>query len=241
MLLAERDEALVAPARAASFRRFRCNLPGGDPERELLSPESWKDVLAREPAPAAGRCVVGIDLGTAPSWSAAVAIWPTGRMDACALAPGLPGLDAQERRDRAPRGLYHRLVDDRVLLVAHDRRAPTVRQLVDEVWRRWQPRVIIGDRVRQNELRDAVGGRPCRVVLRVARWSEASEDIGAFRRLCLELVDEVWRRAGAIGSGRTNCESARISARSGASASTRVRQSLQAPGRCSPTASAPPG
>ena len=184
-LLRERDEALASPAKAGSFMRWKANLPGGDPQTELLSPASWAAVLAREPAAADGRPTCGIDLGTAPSWSAAVPVWPSGRMDALGLAPGLPGLDAQERRDRAPRGLYERLVASGALLVAHDRRAPTVRQLVDEVWRRWQPRVIVADRVRANELRDAVAGR-CRVVLRIARWSEASEDIGSFRRWSMD-------------------------------------------------------
>ena len=57
--------------------------------------------------------------------------------------------------------------------------------LVDAVMRRWQPRSIVADRIRANELRDAVAGR-CRVSLRIARWSEASEDIGSFRRWCLD-------------------------------------------------------
>ena len=97
----------------------------------------------------------------------------------------MPSLSAQEKRDHAPRGLYQRLVDDGALEVAHDRRAPSVSALVDRVIRQWQPRLIVGDRVRGQELRDAVAGR-CRLAFRVARWSEASEDIGGFRRLALD-------------------------------------------------------
>ena len=196
-LLRERDEALANPTKADTFRRFRGNLPGGDPESELLAPEVWREVLERDVAGRVGRPVVGVDLGTAPSWSAAVAIWPSGRMAAVALAPGLPGLDAQEKRDRAPRGLYRRLVDEGALMVAHGRRAPKVAQLVDEVWKRWQPRAIIGDRVRGNELRDAAAGR-CSVTLRIARWSEASEDIGALRRLAMDRNLSVEQEARAL-------------------------------------------
>ncbi len=184
-LLRERDDALANTAKAGAFMRWKANLPGGDAESELIAPATWASVLKREPAPADGRPVCGVDLGTAPSWSAAVPVWPSGRMDALALAPGLPGLEDQERRDRAPRGLYGRLVDGGSLLVADGRRAPTVRRLVDEAFARWNPRVIVADRVRANELRDAVAGR-CRIVLRIARWSEAAEDIGAFRRWAMD-------------------------------------------------------
>ena len=184
-LIQERDEALAKPERAAAFKRFRSNLPGGDPETQLISVESWQEVLQRLPRPADGRPTVGVDLGTAPSWSAAVAVWPSGRMSAFALLPGLPGLDSQEVRDRAPRGLYQRLVESGHLLVAHDLRAPKVSTLVDVILKRWQPRAIVADRVRANELRDAVAGR-CPVALRIARWSEASFDISSFRRWCLD-------------------------------------------------------
>lgn len=64
------------------------------------------------PAPVAerfGRPVVGLDLGGGRAWSAAVAVWPSGRVEAAALAPGTPDLADQERRDRVPSGTYQRL------------------------------------------------------------------------------------------------------------------------------------
>ena len=213
-LIQEREDALKRPNRADTFKRFRCNLPGGDPATMLLSPEGWKEVLQREVARPIGRPVVGIDLGTAPSWSAAVAIWPSGLVAAIGTCPGLPSLSAQEKRDRAPRGLYQRLVDDGALRVAHDRRAPSVAALVDRVIREWQPRLVIGDRVRGSELRDAVAGR-CQLAFRIARWSESSEDIGAFRRLALDggmsiggtsPLDAHVLASARPGSGRTMAE-----------------------------------
>ncbi len=57
--------------------------------------------------------------------------------------------------------------------------------IIDRAIRMWQPRILVTDRIRANELRDAAAGR-CRVQFRIARWSESSEDIGGFRRLALD-------------------------------------------------------
>ena len=38
-------------------------------------------------------------------------VWGNGRVEARAVAPGLPDLDEQERRDRVPPGTYQRLYD----------------------------------------------------------------------------------------------------------------------------------
>ena len=47
-----------------------------------------------------------------------MAVWVTGRVECLALAPGIPDLDAQEKRDRAHRGLYQKLFDHGLLSVA---------------------------------------------------------------------------------------------------------------------------
>ncbi len=59
-----------------------------------------------------GRPVVGVDLGGGRAWSAAVAVYPNGRTEALACAPGIPDIRTQEKRDRVPKGTYSRLVDD---------------------------------------------------------------------------------------------------------------------------------
>ena len=55
-----------------------------------------------------GRPAVGIDLGGGRAWSAAVGLWENGRMEAIAVAPGIPSLEEQEKRDRVPSGTYRR-------------------------------------------------------------------------------------------------------------------------------------
>ena len=52
---------------------------------------------------------MGVDLGGGMAWSAAVALWPSGRSEAFALALGVPDLAAQAKRDNVPRGTHRRL------------------------------------------------------------------------------------------------------------------------------------
>lgn len=59
---------------------------------------------------------------------------------------------------------------------------PTAAHLLALV-RTWQPEVIVGDRARANEVRDA--GPPARFVTRVTQWFEASEDYRALRKQAL--------------------------------------------------------
>ena len=177
----ERDAAQADDRLRARFLSYRLNLPSTDPASVLLSVDDWKRCAGREVPERAGRPIVGIDLGGGRSWSAAVAIWPNGRTECIAVAPGLPDLHAQETRDKAARGAYTSLRAGGALMVDTGRRVPLVSSLVDVVIQRWQPQVIICDRFRFGELLDCVKGR-CPVVPRVTRWSEASEDIRALRR-----------------------------------------------------------
>ena len=117
--------------------------------------------------------------GAGRGWSACVALWPNGRTEARAVAPGLPSLADQERRDQVPRGTYQRLADQGTLTTDGGRRVPRVSVLADLV-RQWRPELVICDRFRLAELQDAGAG--LRLVPRVCRWSEASEDIRALRR-----------------------------------------------------------
>ena len=128
--------------------------------------------------------MVGVDCGAGRAWSAAVAVWPNGRTEAIALAPGTPSLTAQETRDRVPRGTYARLVADGVLRTDGDLRVPRVSALVKAIMP-WRPTSITCDRFRINELEDAARGR-CPSKPRGQRWSEASEDIRALRRFALD-------------------------------------------------------
>ena len=85
-----------------------------------MTVEDFKLAAARAVAPAEGAPIVGVDLGQNRSWTAAVAIWETGRIEAMAIAPGIPSLEEQEKRDTVPKGTYQKLNDMGVLDVADD-------------------------------------------------------------------------------------------------------------------------
>ena len=184
-LLEERDEARADPRLKARFLSYRLNVPSGDERTMLLELQSdWKAVLARPVPPPEGRPVVGIDLGGGRAWSAAVAVWSTGRVEAVALAPGVPDLAAQEKRDRVPTGTYARLAQTGRLRVSPGKRVPKPSDLVDAVTGLWgPPAAVYCDRFRLSELQDT-GIRPLQA--RVQRWSESTEDIRGLRRLALD-------------------------------------------------------
>ena len=110
-LLVERDAARVDSRLKARFLSFRLNRPSGDESSVLLTVTDWQTVAAREVPERVGKPIVGVDLGGGRAWSAAVAVWANGRVEARAVAPGIPDLDEQERRDRVPSGTYAKLFD----------------------------------------------------------------------------------------------------------------------------------
>ena len=185
-LLEERDAARLDSRLKARFLSYRLNIPTADESTVLLTVEDWTRVCGRAVPERESRPIVGIDLGGGRAWSAAVALWPSGRIEALAVAPGIPTLEQQERRDRVPAGAYRRLVDSGTLSVAAGLRVQPPGQLVDRMIKAWgKPRVIVCDRFRLAELEDSIRG-VCPVVPRVTRWSEASEDIRALRKMAMD-------------------------------------------------------
>lgn len=183
VLMDERDKARRDTRLKADFLSYRLNVPTADESTCLLTVEDWESVCGRPVPPRAGRPLVGIDLGGGRAWSAAVALWRSGRCEAVAVCPGVPSIHEQERRDRVPAGTYQRLVSAGVLRVATGRRVPDVADLVALV-RPWRAETVTCDRFRLPELRDAAPG--VRLLPRVSRWSESTEDIRALRRLALD-------------------------------------------------------
>ena len=183
-LIEERDAARRDSRLRARFLSYRLNVPTGDESQMLVTVSDWQRVEARPVPERVGRPIVGVDLVGGRAWSAAVAVWRNGRIEAVAVAPGVPEIDAQERRDRVPRGTYGALVDSGALAVAAGKRVPPMSALVERVLP-WRPELAVCDRFRLGELQDATAGR-VRVVPRVARWSSAAEDIRALRRLALD-------------------------------------------------------
>lgn len=181
----ERDDARGDTRLKARFLSYRLNVPSADESTVLLSVDDWKRMCARPVAPHQGAPMVGVDLGGGRAWSAAVAVWRTGRVEALAVCPGIPTLAEQEKADRVPSGTYQKLVELGVLHVAEGLRVQTVNQLVELVSASWGVGGIVADLFHLNRLRDEVGGR-WPLQHRRARWSEATEDIAALRKLALD-------------------------------------------------------
>ena len=181
-LLEERDKARADTRLKARFLSYRLNVPSGDEASMLLTVDDWQRVTARPVPEREGRPIVGVDLGAGRAWSAAVGVWRSGRVEALAVAPGIPDLAAQEKRDRVPRGTYRVLAENGSLRVAEGLRVQPPGDLVRAVRGAWgRPEVIVCDRFRLADLQDVVNGIP--VVPRVSRWISSSEDIRAVRKL----------------------------------------------------------
>ena len=182
VILEERDAARVDGRLKARFLSYRLNLPSRDESEMLLSIDDWEHVISRPVPERAGRPIVGADLGGGRAWSAAVAVYPSGLVDAIAVAPGIPSLEDQEIRDRQPAGTYRKLADAGLLLIADGLRVPTVKQLWDAILEWGRPSVLVVDRFRLPELQDVVKNA-ARIEPRVTRWSDAAEDIRALRKM----------------------------------------------------------
>ena len=181
-LLEERDAARRDTRLKSRFLSYRLNIPSRDESEMLLTVDDWAIGEAREVQPRADRPIVAVDLGGGRSWSAAVAIWESGRIEAMAVAPGIPSLEDQERRDSVPSGMYRRLYDAGILDIAEGLRVQPPAQLWESIVEKWgTPVRLLCDRFRLGELQDVVQGA-CRMEPRVTRWSEATFDIRSLRK-----------------------------------------------------------
>ena len=182
-LLEERDEARGDSRLKARFCSFRLNLPTADESEMLLTVDDFELVTGRPVGIPTGAPIVGVDLGAGRAWSAAVACWQSGRVEAIAVAPGVPSLEAQERRDRVPAGLYQNLADAGLLTIAEGLRVQPPAALWESIVDRWGiPVRVVADRFRWSELQDVIQGA-CIVEPRVTQWSSSSADIRALRRM----------------------------------------------------------
>ena len=187
----EHDEALASDRAASAFLRYRMNInaPEVTHAQPLITAAEWERVCAR-PVPACeGRPVIGVDLGGNRSWSAAAALWPSGRIEAWAVAPGTPSLASQEHEDHVADDSYAELVRSGGLSVDAGRAVPSVARLLSRVWP-WEPLCIVSDPYRSGELAKAVAGR-CRIIERARSGGEATSNIMALRSMLLDTASGV--------------------------------------------------
>ena len=81
-LRVERDAARLDSRLKARFLSFRLNRPSGDESEVLLTVSDWERVIGRAAPERQGRPIVGVDLGGGRAWSAAVALYSNGRVEA---------------------------------------------------------------------------------------------------------------------------------------------------------------
>ncbi len=172
---------------AASFRALRLNQGTPDTaQRLVLEAGTWERIEGD--ADRVGPFVMGVDLSSGAAMSACAAYWPTsGRLEAFAAFPEVPGLRERGRLDQAGK-LYtdmHRAGD----LILSGRRVVDVGGLLAEVLRRWgRPAVVACDRWRLRELRqelEAVRFPVASLVPRGQGFKDGGEDMIAFRRACI--------------------------------------------------------
>ena len=167
----------------ARFKSYRLNLPSSDSSEMLLNLSEWETCLNRPVGDDEGDPVIGVDMGSRRSWSAAVALFPSGRVECFCLA-GDEDIDALEARDLVPSGTYQELIEDESLLIDTGHKVPRAEIFANEIERRWPTAwTLIGDRFRTDELEDYWHGE---CIVRVAMWKQASEDIRALRSIALD-------------------------------------------------------
>ena len=186
----EHAAALSSERAARTFRQYRLNIPGDPVESQpLITSAEWSRVCAR-PVPACeGHPTIGVDLGGSRSWSAASAVWPSGRVEAWALAPGVPSLSEQEREDQISEGAYVALVRSGGLSVDDARAVPDIGLLLSRIWE-WEPTVLVSDPYRAAELHQIVAGR-VRIVERARGGGESTSNVQALRARLLDTASGV--------------------------------------------------
>ena len=186
----EHKTALESDRAARTFRQYRLNLPG-DPvdSQPLITTAEWERVLERPVPQVEGSPIIGVDLGGSRSWSACSAIWPSGRIESFAIAPGVPSLAEQEKEDQVPDGSYMELVKSGGLAVDEGRAVPSVDLLLARIWP-WEPSCIVCDSYRVQELHKVVEGR-VRVIERARGGAESTSNVQALRSLLLDTASGV--------------------------------------------------
>ena len=185
-LATEAEAARRDPDALAAWRALRLNGGTDDTERSvLLDADTWAGLESG--APAIGRYVLGLDLGQNAAMSAAVAYWPAGRLEALAVFPEVPPLAERGLSDGVG-DLYRRMAERGELLQA-GRRVSDVRALLGEVLSRWgRPAVVVCDRWREAELRqalEAVRFPLADLSVRGQGFKDGGEDVRRFRRAIL--------------------------------------------------------
>ena len=186
VLRREAGRAKRDPQQLAAFRALRLNQGTPDVVTSMLvEAAAWKRAEFAGTLEEAGRYALGIDLGATAAMSAAAAFWPdSGALEAVAAFPSEPSLAERGLADGV--GNMYQKMQDRDELILAGQFTSSVSGLLGEVLRRWgRPGVIVADRWREGELREALKAADfplTHLVLRGNGYKDGSEDVREFKR-----------------------------------------------------------
>ena len=180
---ARQDSGLLA-----AFRALRLNQGTSDTEvAVLIDPALWSGI--ERVVDRRGPAVWGIDLGTSAAQSAIACYWPvTGALACLAAFPNTPTLAERGLSDGAG-GLYIECAKRGELLTLGERASDIQALLAAGLERFGRPELIVSDRWREAELRDALDGAgvlACHLECRGMGFKDGGEDVRTFRRACAD-------------------------------------------------------
>ena len=183
-LLEERNDARVDGRLKARFMSYRLNLPTADEEKVLLTVSDWERMEQRPTPERAGPAIVGVDLGGRAGPGAPPL--RSGRMAGLRRWRSLRVFRVWKNRNAgtasllAPIGPWSTSGGSLWTVGLRVQSTAALWAAVREQW--GIPALVICDRFRLGELLDAVQD-VAPVDPRVTRWSDASFDIRALRKL----------------------------------------------------------
>ena len=173
------------PDELAAFRALNLNQGTADTLTQMLvDADRWKRAESGV-FDASGRYALGVDLGMTNAMSACAAYWPeTGALEALACFPVEPSLEERGLADGV--GNLYKRMQDRDELILAGQFTSSVSGLLAEALHRWgRPGVIIADRWREGELREALKDADFPLTTLITRgqgFKDGSEDVREFQR-----------------------------------------------------------
>ena len=170
-----------------SFKALRLNQGVNDTlQATLLEADVWARIEGE--AERSGPYVLGIDVGSSTSQTAAAAYWPeTGRLEGFAVFPERPSLADRAITDNA--GLLYEQCARRGELLQAGEWSSDIPELLNEALERWgRPVALAADSFKERELRahlKAMSFPDAALVIRRMGWRDGAEDVRGFRLAAL--------------------------------------------------------
>ena len=187
----EAARAAVDASLLPQFLSLRLNAGVSDIlEARLLAAGTWKAIETTDALEFRGDYILGVDLGSNSAMSAASAYFPaSGILDSFAIFPESPTLLDRGRADGC--GNLYSEMHTRGELVLAGARVSDVPALLREAMARWGvPRVVVSDRWRESELRQALDAAQfptsCQLVTRGQGYRDGGEDCRLFRSAVID-------------------------------------------------------